>query len=69
MKRTLLSLIAGALIGVTGTLATVEVMGGWWDYRMADSQDEARVYVTSRGWHVVPNQPNPLHLRRARLHS
>ena len=66
MRTTLISLLIGAVAGVGVTLTAIETTGVWYDYRMVHDADELPAYVNDRGWHIVPNQPNPLHIRRQR---
>lgn len=63
MRRTLVALLVGIIIGVVGTLATVELRGGWYEYfTLPDDICHSRRI----GSEVVPNQPNPCHFRQPR---
>ncbi len=63
MRRFALGILAGSLL----TIAAMGVAGGWYEYRMLDSRDDAAAFINNNGWHIVPNQPNGLYLERPRL--
>lgn len=66
MQRIMLALVLGVVLGVAGTVAAVEISGGWWEYRILDDAlcHQSRSLGTS---HVAPNQPNPCLIRSPRF--
>lgn len=65
MKRTLLTLLFGTLLGAAGTVTAVEIRGGWWDYEILNEIQCRRSHNLGTA-HVVPNQPNPCLIRTPR---
>lgn len=68
VRHTVIALISGMALGAILALAAVILSGGWWSYRIAYSQSEAESAINDGGWHIAPDQPHPLHLRRPRFH-
>lgn len=64
----LVTLTVGIAIGVALSLAGVFWLGDPYEYTTAANRIEAIDTVNGgEGWHVAPNQSDPLHLRRFRL--
>lgn len=64
MRRTLVALLVGIVIGVVGTFTAVEISGGWYTYFTLPAGRCERANVGDA--QVVPNQPNPCHFRERR---
>lgn len=64
MRKNLALAILGVVLGVLGTLAAVEISGGWYTYFTLPAGQCQRADVG--GAQVVPNQPNPCHFREPR---
>ena len=66
MRRTVLALLLGIVIGVAGTFVAVEISGGWWQYDLLPEREchQGMALGTS---HVAPSQPNPCLLRHPRF--
>ena len=60
MKRTLVAVLVGMILGVAGTLGAIEVTGNRYTY-VTFPADECR--TTRFRAEVVPNHPNPCHFR------
>lgn len=69
MRRTVVMLLVGAVLGAGVLLAAVEINGGWYTYAIWDTarchNDEARRYSLG-STQVVPNQPHPCLFRTPR---
>lgn len=63
----LVTLAVGIALGATLSLVGVFWLGDPYEYTTAANRIEAIDTVNSGGgWHVAPNQSDPLHLRRFR---
>lgn len=67
MRRTLLALVAGLVLGVALTFVAVEIAGGWWEYAILP---ESRCRPTGGGTvsieEPVPHASNPCAVRYPR---
>lgn len=50
MKRTLLVLLVGWLLGIATALGGVAVTGGWYEYHFSATSEEYRSMINDQGW-------------------
>lgn len=65
--RTLLSMLAGVLIGCAATMGYVLLSGGWYEYRIIGGNDDPLVMVNQQGWELVLYERPVWQLRRPRF--
>lgn len=63
MRGTLAALLIGILLGVIGTVAVVDLRGGWYTYFTIPLDRCQNAQIRAE---VVPHQPNPCHFREPR---
>lgn len=65
--RTLLSMLAGFLIGCAATAGYVLLSGGWYEYRILDGADNPVALVNQHGWELVLYERPIWQFRRPRF--
>jgi hypothetical protein len=63
MRRTVIAVIIGLVVGIVMTLAAIEFGGSRYEYFTIPTE---RCQSTQIKAEVVPSQPNPCHFRTAR---
>jgi hypothetical protein len=68
MLRMVAVLVIGMIIGAVVALGFVAIPAGSgiYEYHLAGSESEARAWINTYGWEIVPNQPNPMYMRQPR---
>lgn len=60
-------LLYGWMLGAITFGAGELVASNWYEYRVMVDEPMMVGYINRNGWERVPNQPDPLYVRRARI--